>query len=290
MDSYALRQEISDLSKQWADLKHKLEVGETRMKELHEEEMQYLKEIPVYEKQSKDAKVQAIEVQSKISPLKQELNDLNKDLIVAKGLTAIENKSLSELKETQNKIIEETKNINEQIKVRHEQLKQRELAVGDREKSCELREVGYSNRDFDLTKGEVELAQNKESLDKSHEILRNNQDIHNENVKAHKVKVDALIEQKQFHEEDKIILQDKMAKADRLIKEQITMKTQLLLQAEKADKAIKAAENKQNILDRALDDLKNQDNILKVKELRIQKMIKDAGLQDELKKLQAELT
>ena len=289
MDSFGLRQEQENLVKSVNELKHKLEVVDARMKELHEEEMRYLAEIPQYKQQSRDAQAQAKEAQAKVSPIKQELDDLNKDLIVIKGLTAIENKSLTELKETQKKIIEETKTINEQIKGRQEQLKQRELAVSDRERACELREVGYSNRDFELTKGEVELAQKVAIYNKSEENLKDKIETHKNNVALHKTKVDALIEQKQFHEEDKIVLQDKLAQVDKLKKDQIGMKSQLLLQAEKADKEIKAAENKQKILDRALDDLKNQENNLKVKELRIQKLIKDNNLCNELKELQAEL-
>lgn len=289
MDSFGLRQEQETLIKNINTLKHQLEIGDARIKELHEEEMRYLKEIPIYEKQAKDAKDQAIDAQTKVSPLKQKLEDLNKDLLVMRGLNAVENKSLNELKETQKKIIEETKNINEQIKQRHEQLKQRELAVNDREKSCELREIGYKNRDFDLTKGEVELVKKIEGHKKNEEELDDKVETHKNNVSLHNTKVDALIEQKQFHEEDKIILQNKMANVDKLIKDNIDLKSQSLLLAEKMSKATKTAEAKQFMLDRAIDDLKNQENALKIKELKIQKMIKDAGLQDELKKLQAEL-
>lgn len=289
MDSFALRQEQETLVKNVNTLKHQLEVADARMKELHEEEMRYLAEIPQYKQQARDAQAQAKEAQAKVSPIKQELDELNKELIVIRGLNSIESKSLTELKETQKKIIEETKAINEQIKGRHEQLKQRELAVADKEKACELREVGYSNRDFELTKGEVELAQKQQALGKAHEILSNSQDIHNENVKVHKVKVDALIEQREFLEQDRADLQNKLAQVDKLKKEQIGMKSSLLLQAEKADTAIKAAENKQKILDRALDDLKNQENNLKLKELRVQKLIKDKGLQQELKELEESL-
>ena len=289
MDSFGLRQEQENLVKSVNELKHKLEVVDARIKELHEEEMRYLSEIPQYKQQARDAQAQAKEAQAKVAPIKQELDELNKELIVIRGLNSIESKSLTELKETQKKIIEETKAINEQIKGRHEQLKQRELAVSDKEKACELREVGYSNRDFDLTKGEVELAQKIVVHKKNEEELKDKIETHKNNVALHNTKVDSLIEQKQFHEQDKADLQNKLAQVDKLKKEQIGMKSQLLLQAEKASKAITESERKQKMLDKAIDDLKNQENNLKLKELRVQKLIKDAGISKELKELEESL-
>ena len=85
MDSFGLRQEISELSKKYEDLKHRLIVGEARMKELHEEEMRYLTEIPNFRKQSEDAKAQAGEAAGKVSPLKKILDDAQKELIKVQG-------------------------------------------------------------------------------------------------------------------------------------------------------------------------------------------------------------
>ena len=285
MDSFGLREENAKLSKEYEQLKHMLIVGENRVKELHEEELRYLLEIPQYKQQAKDAKEQAQGFISSLAPLKKEIEELNKDLRIITGLNYVESKCLTELKETQKKIIQETKEINETIKQRHEQLKQRELAVADKEKACELREVGYSNRDFELTKGEVDLAQKVVVHKKNEEELRDKIETHKNNVEIHNKNVSSLIEQKKFHAEDAEALKDRLQKADKLVKDQIKLKTALLLQAEKADEAIKAAENKQKILDRALDDLKNQENILKIKELRVKKLINDNNIQKELAEL-----
>lgn len=289
MDSFGLRQEQSELLKSVSDLKHKLEIGEARIKELHSEEMRYLEEIPVYKKQAQESKIQASEASGKVAPLQKILEDAQKELIKVQGLTARENQSLLEIKETEKNIIEENKIINEQIKQRHSELKQREFSIADREKCCDLREVGYKDIQFGLDNREVEISKKEQDLNKSHEKLEDKLETHKNNVELHNAKVDSLIEAKESHLQDEQILANKQARVEKLIKDNTELKAALLLQSDKLSKEITITQGKQVSLDRSLADLVNQENTLKIKELKIQKLAHDKGLEKELKELQESL-
>lgn len=289
MDSFSLRQEQSELLKSVADLKHKLDVGEARMKEMHVEEMRYLEEIPVYKKQAQEAKLQAQEAQEKVIPLRKDLDSANAELIKARGLTIREEIALKELKETQSKIIDETKTINEQVKQRHEKLKERESMVENREKLCDSRDIEHKNKESKLDNREFELLKNEETHKNNEKKLIEDISVHDLNVTLHRNKVNTFIESKELHLIDEQNLSIKSQRVERLIKENTELKSQLLLQADKMSQATKLAENKQVSLDKALADLINQENSLKIKELKIKKMAHDAGLQKELKDLEASL-
>jgi hypothetical protein len=289
MDSFTLRQEISALTKDWQELSHKLEAGDKRIKELHDEEMRYLNEIPLYKKQADDYKLQAMDAVSKATAIKADTEKLRKDLEVLRGLSAVESKSLMELKETQKKIIEETKQINEQIKSRHEQLKQREIFVVDKEKNLELREIGIANRESEQTKNEVELNNIRNKYNTDNENLRANIQDHINNIAKHNEKVDIFLQTKELHLSDEKLLEGKSQKLEKMIKENADLKASLLLQSEKLSQEIKLTQNKQSSLDRSLADLVNQENALKIKELRVTKLIRDNGIAKELKDLEESL-
>lgn len=286
MDSFTLRQEISDLSKQYNDLKHKLDIGEARIKELHEEEMLYLKEIPIYKEQANLSKIKAEEASGKISPLQKIIDDTQNELIRIQDSTAKENQALRELKETQLKIIAETKKINEDIKVSHEKLKQRELAVGDREKSCELIEVGHVNRDNDLDKREIDLENKGKKLNDEHIKLNDLIECHHNNVLEHNKKVDIFIQTKELHLQDEKMLSVRQEKLNKLVTDNAKLKADLLIQLDNLSKELSVTKRKQDFLDRSIADLSNQQNALKLKELKIMKMAHDAGIQKELKELE----
>lgn len=289
MDSFGLRQEQSELLKSVESLKHKLEIGEARVKKLHDEEMQYLKEIPEYKKQSSDSRNIHVELLGKTISLMATLSIEQKKLDKIIELTTQESNNLNNIIETQKKIIQETKEMNEKIKQDHMQLKQRELAVSDREKSCDLREICNKNRDSELDNREIQLNNRNSQQNDMSILLQANIDNHNRNVNEHIKKVDIFIQTKELHLQDEQILKDKLQKADRLIKNNSDLKSQLLLQSDKLSKEITITQSKQVSLDRSIADLKNQENAIKIKELKVNKLIHDNGLEKELKSLQESL-
>lgn len=264
-------------------LKHIKETMDKRVKELHEEEMRYLEEIPLYKKQAKEAKETHAVLAGKTVSLMAELEGVRKELVKTQGLVIVEQRALESLKETQKKIIEETKAMNEQIKQRHEQLKQRELAVGDMEKSSELREVGCKNREFDLDKREVEIKNKESALDHAHQDLNDSLKSHEKNIKIHANNVRSLAEQRKFHEEDKNVLQDKIYKADKLVKDHINLKASLLLQSEKLATSIKEVDEKRGFLDKQEQSLREREDFLRFKKSKFSQLVEDAGLPKEIK-------
>lgn len=282
MDSFGLRQEQEDLTKLVSALKHKLEIGESRVKELHDEEMRYLIEIPVYKKQSEEARLRLESIDNQIVPLNQELSELYKELSKTKELISIENKSLIELRETEKKIIEETKLINEQIKNRHEELKNRQSVIENTEKLHSEINNNHQKIDTDLSNRETNLLKKEEELNLGIQELSSRIDIHNSNLSIHAENVRSIIEQRKFITEDEQAVRDKLNKANKLVKDHIDLKAALLIQSEKLAKEIEITQNKQKSLDRNIADLKNQENALKIKELQIKKMAHDAGLEKQL--------
>lgn len=289
MDSFGLRQEQSELMKSVLELQHKLEIGETRIKELHCEEMRYLEEIPIYKKQSEDAILkanndskQAVIVSDKLSKFYKELDQV-KDLIVDQEML------WSNLKDTQKKIIEETRIINEQVKIRQQDLDKREESVLNRENLCDSRDIEHKTKYSELDSRELEMLQKEKEHTSNVDKLNSDINVHNNNIETYEEKIILFNEHKVFLEKDKEVLKNKLQKADILINSQVELKASLLLQAEKLSKEVSLTQSKQISLDKALLDLVNQENALKIKELKIKKMAHDAGLEKELKELEESL-
>ena len=114
-------------------------------------------------------------------------------------------------------------------------------------------------------------------------------DDHNVNVEEHGKKVDNLIEQKQYLREDQQFLKERMDSVNRMIKDNADIKTGLLKQSEKMEAEIKKTQSKQDALDKAIADLKNEEKRIKILELRVIKMAKDANIEKELKDLMESL-
>ncbi len=289
MDSYTLKQEQNELLKSVSELKKKVETYEIRIKELHAEEVRYLSEIPNYKKQAEESKIKAGESAGKVTPLQEMLENAKKELIRVEGLTIRETQALAELKEIEKKIIEENKIINEQIKQRHEKLKERELVIDDREKKAEAKEIHNNRFESELDNRQVDLSQREKEIDLGYQELNSRLEIHDNNLSVHAESVRSLAERKKFHAEDEQLLKDKLAKADKFVKDQIELKVNLLLQSENLKKEIELTKAKQVSLDKNIADLVNQENVLKIKELKIKKIAHDAGIEKELKELEASL-
>lgn len=285
MDSFALRQEQSELFKSVSGLKHTLEVGEARIKELHDEEMRYLKEIPVYRQQSSEGRLEAKDLSSKIDIMKKEALVLKQSLYEIQNSVSKENEALDSLKETQIKIIEETKEINNQISNRHNDLMNRESSVQVRESNVSLKEKFCDNKESELSNREAELSKKENEHNNNVVILNSDIEKHELNVNAHDENVKSFAERKRFQYEDEQLLRDKLAKADKLVKDQVGLKAALLLQSEKLSKEISLTQAKQVSLEKNIADLINQENALKIKELKLNKMVHDAGLAKELAEL-----
>lgn len=285
MDSFGLRQEQSELLKSVAELNHKLEIGEARIKELHSEEMRYLEEIPVYKNQAEDIRIRSKELMNKYEILNKNLIIEEQKLCNIQTSVAKEEQALIELKETEQKIINENKDINETIKNRHIDLNIRETEIDKRESDLIIKEDSCKRIELDLVKRESDVVNKEKNISSGHDNLNSALEIHTNNLSIYSQNVRSLAEQRGFLEEDKIILKDKLAKADKVIKDQIELKAALLLQAEKLSKEISLTQAKQSSLDKNIADLINQENSLKIKELKISKMARDAGLIKELAEL-----
>lgn len=286
MDSFGLRQEQSELSKIVNELKHKLEIGEKRVKELYDEEMRYLNEIPEYKKQAEESRGIYKELSNKVDIINKQLISSKNELINSNKLKDESMRDLEDLKITHSKIIEETKQMNEKITIRHEELKKRESLVQDREDSCVIREIFNKNIEDALNQRDSEIKEKESNINKRNESLEDKLETHRNNVELHNKNVKGLIEEKEIHSNNEILLSDKIGKSNRLIGDNVRLKHDLLLQTEKLAEEIKITQARQVSLDKALEDLKNQENVLKIKDLRIQKMAHDAGLQKELKSLE----
>lgn len=285
MDSFGLRQEQSELLKSVNELKHQLEIGEDRMKELHSEEMRYLEEIPVYKKQAEESKNSHGMIEGKTVSLRIELDKVSKELERLKLLVIQEEKSLSDLKNTEKKIIEETKIMNDQIKQRHEKLKERESVSAGAINDIEIITGSLNNKESELDKREFAISQRESKHKEDSDILDSHIEVHEINVNSHNDRIRTFEEQKRFYIEDEQLLKDKLGKADKLIKDQIELKASLLLQTEKLKKEIELTQAKQVSLDKNIADLVNQENALKIKELKLNKMAHDNGLIKELAEL-----
>lgn len=286
MDSFGLKEEQNELVKSVSELKHIKEVMDKRVKELHSEELYYLGEIPKIKEEYQQNRLKIDQLNCQLSELSVIVNKHKSDIEKYKDVIANENKSFLELKSTQDKIIKDTFDINEKIKQRHSDLKEKELSISNRERLCDSREIQNNKKQSDLDNREVELIGKDKKISSSYAELNVSIENHNMDKSHHDNNVLSLHELRKFHEEDKQKLNNKLAQADRLIKENTDLKASLLLQADKLSKEVRIAEEKQKSLDRALADLSNQENVLKIKDLKIRKMAHDAGLQKELKELE----
>lgn len=285
MDSYRLKEEQNELLKSVAELKNKIDTGRIRIKELHEEEIKYLSEIPEYKTQAEDKKL-------KYESILKQIEDSNKELTICKQklkniqhLVSIQEELLFDLKNTENKIIEETRIMNEQIKKRHEKLKEVESFLDNRERLVNAKEQYSIKYELELNHREVDLSKREEIHIKDKNTLDRDLEVHENNLIEHGRNLQSFTERKRFQTEDEQNLRDKLSKADRYIKEQIDLKASLLLQSEKLKKEIELTQAKQASLDKNIADLINQENALKIKELKIKKMVHDAGLVKELAEL-----
>lgn len=289
MDSYALRQEQSELLKSVAELKKTLETGESRNKELHNEYMEYLKDIPVYKKQAEEGRAAVKETSQRIAELRVSLSALDDQIKQSNKDLAEAQSGMQEIRANSQIILDKIQEEKEQSRKRVLDAKSREVVASGREKELDERKVALDMRDKETDQREsLILALEEESKIKNGELSKKI-DAHNLGVTIHANKVDDLIQSKELHAQEEQILANKSMKVEKIIKDNIELKASLLLQSEKLSKEITITQGKQVSLDRALADLVNQENALRIKELKIKKMAHDAGLEKELKALEASL-
>lgn len=288
-DPLILREESAQLKKDIAQSNHVKDALNKHVEELHQEELRYISEIPAYKKQAKEAEYMAGEASGRLTASQKLLEDAQKELIKVQGLTIKENKALSELKDTYKRIIKETSEINLQIDARHSELKDRERINKYQIDKINSLELINNNKQNELDKREINIKKNEDYIKSRFDDLKLKQDYHSKKVDEHEEKVDALIQSKELHLQDEQTLRDKLQKSEKIIQDNLKLKSDLLLQSEKLSKEIIITQNKQVSLDRSLADLVNQENTLKIKELKVNKLIRDKGLQDELRALQESL-
>ncbi len=288
-DSLRLREELAQLKKDILTSKKIKEDLDIHIKGLHSEELRYLGEIPQYKKQSEDAKNRKVELENKIIPIRKEFDLVLQELTKVKDLVVKEEKALIQTREYGHNVEKECAIKKVDLAKREEFLKVREEAVHGHEKDCVSREMFYKKVEFDLDNKEINIKSKECALDKAHQELLSAKNSHSKNLENHTERVNSLSEQRKFLEEDKQLVKDKLGKVDKLVKDHCELKAQLLLQADKASKSIKSAEDKQIMLDKALNELQHQENTLRIKELKIRKMAHEAGLQKELKELEESL-
>lgn len=288
-DPLILREESAQLKKDIAQSNHVKDALNKHVEELHQEELRYISEIPAYKKQAKESEYMAGESAGRLTASQKLLEDAQKELIKVQGLTIKENKALSELKDTYKRIIKETSEINLQIDARHSELKDREKINKYQIDKINSLELINNNKQNELDKREINIKKNEDYIKSRFDDLKLKQDYHSKKVDEHEEKVDALIQSKELHLQDEQTLRDKLQKSEKIIQDNLKLKSDLLLQSEKLSKEIIITQNKQVSLDRSLADLVNQENTLKIKELKVNKLIRDKGLQDELRALQESL-
>ncbi len=285
MDSFGLRQEQSELLKSVSELKHKLEIGEKRVKELHDEEMRYLQEIPVYKKQAENESAKLKEVSNLVVSVSIELEKLNNQVKENNSSLDKSKSDMNELSINSQIILDSIQKEKDDSRRRSLEVKNSEIAVQEREVNCVSRETFHKKIESDLDKRESDLSKLENEFKDKAGKLTDDILVHQGKVEEHGKNLESLAERKKFHSEDEELLKNKLAKADKLIKDQIELKSGLILQSEKLDKEISITKAKQDSLDRHIADLVNQENALKIKELKIRKMAHDAGLVKELAEL-----
>ena len=286
MDSFALREELANLQKSLAETKHIYEVMDKRVKELHIEEMRYLEEIPKYKKQAQEEKQVLLKLESGIPIARKELENITEQFKKIKELVIGEEEALREVKAAGHNIEKECAIKKSNILRQEENIKMMQIILSEREGDCVNKEEFNKKVELDLDNREIEIKNKERALEHGYQELNSSIDSYKSNLSDYAEKLRSLNEQRKFLEDDKQLTQDKLQKADKILKENLATKASLMLQADKMSNAIKSAEDKQRSLDRALADLVNQENVLKIKELKINKLIRDHGLQKELKELQ----
>lgn len=285
-DSLVLREKLVQLKKDILSSKHIKETMDNRIKELSQEEIRYIEEIPVYKRQAEEERIKLKEESKQTLIVSDKLNNLSVELQKIKYSIIKETSILGELKNTQQTIIKETSEINLQIKSRHAELKDKEKLHEYNINKVNTLERINDEKNSELNKRELDISNKEKELDEGYEALGHALELHSNNISIHAQNVRSLQENRKFHIEDEQTLRDKLGKADKLVKDQIDIKVNLTMQVSNLEKEIEICKQKQTSLDRHLADLVNQENILKIKELKIIKMAHDAGLRKELKELE----
>lgn len=288
-DALVLREELAQLKKDIISSRKVKDDLDSYVKTLYEEELRYISEISAYKKQSEENKFKAEEASKQCAIVNDKLSKFSMELQQVKELINKENLSLNELKETQQKIIKETSEINLHIQSRHAELKDKEKIYEYQINKINSLDLINKTKEAELIKREVEINNKEVALEHGHKNLESAIEIHSNNVSIHSQNVRSLSEMRKFHEEDENSLRDKLNNADRLVKEQIDIKVSLSLQEENLKKEIDTYKRKQDSLDKHIADLKNQENLLKIKELKILKIAREAGVEKELKELEESL-
>lgn len=282
-------EELDKLKKDILSARHIKEVLDGHIKDLSSEELRYIEEIPVYKQQANNEFLAAQEASKQAEVLRQEVSKWGNELSKIKELVLDQEMILSASKIAQENIEKECAFKKSNILQIENNVKSRELAVQDRERKCSEKELSLILRDENIFRDESEVNKKLKEIELKNKALEEKLETHKNNVDLHNKKVDALIESKELHMQDEVILDDKLAKVSILIKQNVELKQSLLLQADKLSKEISITQNKQLFLDKSLSDLKNQENALKIKELKLTKMAHDKGLEQELKDLQEQL-
>lgn len=280
MDSF------KELEKTINDLKNIKESLDSRIKNLHAQEIAYLEEIPrlkiavdneklrtgkVFENSLNASKELEI-IKDRIKELKSVLNKLNNET----ALLQLEYTDVSR------KIVE----TNIQIENKRRDIKNREIYVQEKERKCDAIEIVLNKKESDLDQREFEINKKDRLILEKSSVLDKNISTHEVVLELHRNDLETLRSRKLNQSQVEDSLNIKNEKLEKLIKDNSDIKAALLLQADKLSKEIKACEQKQGSLDRNILDLTNQENLLKIKELKIIKMAREAGIEKELKSLE----
>lgn len=288
-DPLNLREELAQLKKDIFSSRHIKEVLDQRIKELSEEEMRYLNEIPSYKHQAKNEAVKAGDTVRLTEATRSELNKVNLELSSIQLEVAKQSEIIRNRVNVAREIEKKCEDREYSVDYREHQCANRELTVQLREKQCDEKELALIARDEAVFKDEFAASKNKREVQEANERLNDNLKSYSNNLEVHARNLAVLDQRKKFMSEDEQILKIKLEKAERLVRESVEIKAQELLQADKLSKELLACKHKQDSLDRNIADLKNQENVLKIKELKIKKLAHEAGLEKELRDLEASM-
>ena len=286
-DPLRLREELAQLKKDIAQAQHIKDAVNTHVEALHKEELGYIGAIPSFKQRAKDAEKDAVESYKLLETVNQKIISAHKELTAIQNEIIEANKHLDDVRKAADSVEKQCFLMKEDVLNRVEDIKRREKAVQDRENNCSNQESFHKKVEFDLDRKEAELKKKEDAHIVSQKQLDNNIELHEKNVSLHNDRVRVLNEQRSSVEEAWKRIDDKMLQADKLMKENIDTKAGLMMQLEQVAKDTEANVVKQKSLDTNIADLKHQENVLKIKELKIKKLAYDAGLQQQLKDLEA---
>lgn len=285
-DLSRVRKELEHLKKEILASKHIKEVLDSRIQDLHKEEVRYLDEIPSLKREWQKHNIILRELREKCKDVDQSWSSAKEELKILRKSIDSEQLKLSDLIKKNELALTILDKKEEELKVDASKLRDREDSVRSREIKCDSRELACIDREEIVFKGEVELNIIREDINKLYKKLESDIEIHKSRMLNHEKREAVLLENKKYHVSQEEILKQKMQQAEKIIKDNAILKNQLMLQAEKLSKEIRLANEKQTSLDRNISDLTNQSNALKIKELKVKKMAHDAGLIKELKELE----